>query len=143
MQFFPIVRNGRRDLMKSFDETEWVQTKSLLREHLTAPRLADSEKSRVVEEFEQRRRRATADLLPLRWLAWSGAFSLLLAAILTALVLPQQIGRLSQSDFKSQVISVRAERPELSVSAFPAPDQRGVVIWIEGADYIPAEVAVR
>ena len=35
------------------------------------------------------------------------------------------------------------EGPRLSVSEFRAPDERGVVIWIEGADYIPAENSVR
>ena len=27
--------------------------------------------------------------------------------------------------------------------SFSVPDERGVVIWIEGADYIPAESSVR
>ena len=82
-------------------------------------------------------------MLPLRWLAWSGAFSLLLAIALAALVLPQQFERKSDVDFSSQVIAARTEFAGLSVSEFPAPGQRGVVIWLEGADYIPAEANVR
>ena len=132
-------------LMKSFDETEWARKKSVLRDHLPSPRRHDAGlvNSRVVEEIEQQPKRVTPEMLPLRWLAWSGAFSLLLATGLTALVLPRQADWRSDADFSSQIISARAELPKLSVSEFPAPDQRGVVIWIEGADYIPAEAAVR
>jgi hypothetical protein len=131
--------------MKSFDEPEGTRNKSVLRDHLGSPRLHNDDlvKSRVVEERKQHPQRTTPQMLPLRWLAWSGAFSLLLATGLTALVLPRQADWRSDGDFSSQVISARAELPKLWVSEFQAPDQRGVVIWIEGADYIPAEAAVR
>ena len=131
--------------MKSFDETEWARTKSELREHLSSPRLHDADfvRGRIVGESEPQPQRATPEMLPLKWLAWSGVFSLLLATGLTALVLPQQAGGRVHADFRSQAISARAELPNLSVSKFQAPDKLGVVIWIEGADYIPAEAAVR
>jgi anti-sigma factor RsiW len=131
--------------MKSFDETEWARTKSELREHLSAPSLhdVDSGNHRVAKEIEQQPPRATPKMVSLGWLAWSGAFSLLLATGLTALVLPRQAGGRGDLDFSSQVISVRAELPKLSVSEFQAPDKRSVVIWIEGADYLPAGAAVR
>lgn len=82
-------------------------------------------------------------MLSLGWLAWSGVFSLLLALGLAVLVVPEQFERRSGVEFRSQIISARAEFPTLSVSDFQAPGQRGVVLWIEGADYIPAEAAVR
>ena len=131
--------------MKSFDETEWARTKSALREHLSSPRLHDGDlvNSRVVEEINQQPQSARPEMVSLRWLAWSGACSLLLAVGLTVLVLPEQIGWRSDADFSSQVISARAELPNLSVSEFQAPDQRGVVLWVEGANYIPAEVSVK
>jgi hypothetical protein len=130
--------------MKSFDETEWARKKSVLRDHLSSSRLHDAGLvNPVAEKIEQQPPRATSEMLPLQWLAWSGAFSLLLATGLTALVLPRQADWQSDANFSSQVISARAELPKLSVSDFQAPDQRGVVIWIEGADYIPAEAAVR
>ncbi|MFZ0710097.1 MAG: hypothetical protein WAM53_08675, partial [Terrimicrobiaceae bacterium] len=78
----------------------------------------------------------------LRWLAWLGAAFIFCAGILTVVFLPREGGR-SDSDFISQVVSARAEMPQLSVSEFRVPDERGVVIWIEGADYIPAENSVR
>ena len=59
------------------------------------------------------------------------------------LFLPRETGRRSDSEFISQVVSARAEMPQLSVSEFRIPNERGVVIWIEGADYIPAESSVR
>ena len=131
--------------MKSFDEAEWARQKTVLRDHLSTPRLHDADlaNSRVVEDVEQQPQRATPERFPLRWLVWSGAFSLLVATGLTTLVLPRQANWRSDADFNSQVIWARAELPKLSVSEFQAPDQRGVVIWIEGADYIPAEATVR
>jgi hypothetical protein len=42
----------------------------------------------------------------------------------------------------SQVVSARAGRRG-SLSRNFIPNERGVVIWIEGADYIPAENSVR
>lgn len=131
--------------MKNFDEKEWAKTKALLREHLTAPRLEhpDFVNSRVLEEIERQRKTPQAALFPLRWLAWSGVAAILGAGLLTIIYLPQETGRRSESEFISQVISARAEIPQLTVSEFGAPDDRGVVIWIEGADYIPAESSVR
>jgi hypothetical protein len=131
--------------MKNFDEEEWARTKSLLREHLTAPRLEhpDFINSRVLEEIERLGKPTPPALFPLRWLAWSGAVAIFCAGILTMLFLPRETGRRSDSEFISQVVSARAELPQLSVSEFRIPNERGVVIWIEGADYIPAERSVR
>jgi hypothetical protein len=131
--------------MKNFDETEWSKTKSLLREHLTAPQLEhpDFVNQRVLEEIERLRKRPPPAIFPLRWLAWSGVAAIFCAGLLTVTFLPREAGRRSEADFISQVISARAEIPQLSVSEFRVPDERGVVIWIEGADYIPAENSVR
>ncbi|HEY5777610.1 MAG TPA: hypothetical protein VIT00_02670 [Terrimicrobiaceae bacterium] len=131
--------------MRNFDETDWAKTKSLLREHLTAPGLEhpDFVNSRVLEEIERQGKPSRPAAFPLRWLAWSGIAALLTAGVLTMIVLPQQAGRRGDAEFISQVIAVRAELPQLSVSEFRAPDKRGVVIWIEGAEYIPAENSVR
>ena len=118
----------------------------MLRDHLRSPRLHDAGlvNSRVVEQIEQQPQRAMPEMLPLRRLAWSGAFSLLLAIGLIVLVLPTTSGTgEAMPSSPPQVVSARAELPQLSVSEFRAPDQRGVVIWIEGADYIPAEATVR
>jgi hypothetical protein len=100
-------------------------------------------RNRTLGEINQQPQRATPKMLPLRWLGWSGALSLLLAMGLIALVLPQQFERRSAADFNSQVIFARGNSPDLSVSEFQAPDHRGVVIWIEGADYIPAEAKIK
>lgn len=131
--------------MKKFDEAGWARTKSLLREHLTAPELEHPGfvNHRVLEEIERLRGRPRPAIFPLRWLAWSGAAAILFAAVLTMVFLPREAGRRSDSEFISQVVSARTEMPQLSVSDFSIPDERGVVIWIEGADYIPAENSVR
>jgi hypothetical protein len=131
--------------MKSFDDEEWARTKALLRKHLKAPRLEhpDFVNSRVLEEIERVTTRKLPALLPLRWLAWSGAAAIFCAGLLTMLFLSRETGRRSDSEFISQVVSARAEMPQLSVSEFRVPNERAVVIWIEGADYIPAESSVR
>lgn len=131
--------------MKNFDEADWARTKSLLKEHLTAPRLEhpDFVNSCVLEEIERQRETPRSSLFPLRWLAWSGVAAIVCAGLLTAIFLPHQMGRRSDSEFISQVVSARAAMPQLSVSEFGVPDERSVVIWIEGADYIPAESSVR
>jgi hypothetical protein len=131
--------------MRNFDEAEWAKTRSLLREHLIAPRLENPDfvNSRVLEAIERRNKVGEPAMPPLRWLAWWGVVALLTAAMLTVVVLPQQAGRRSDAEFISQIVTARAEMPQLSVSEFRAPDRRGVVLWIEGVDYIPAEASVR
>ena len=113
------------------------------REHSSSPRLHDADfmDSRIVVGVKQQP--APPEMLPLGLARLLGALSLILAIVLTALVLAKHSGGRSGADFSSQVLSARAELPELSVSEFQAPDRRGVVIWIEGADYIPAAASVR
>ena len=131
--------------MKSFDEEEWARTKALLRKGLTAPRLEhpDFVNSRVLQEIGRVPMPKRPALPPLRWLAWSGIAAIFCAGLLTMLFLPRETGRRSDSEFISQVVSARAGMPQLSVSEFRIPNERGVVIWIENADYIPAESSVR
>lgn len=75
-------------------------------------------------------------------LGWS--FALIFSALLLAVLwLPQEMGLRSEEEFISQVIEARAGTPQMSVTSFRAPDSRGVVIWIEGTDYIPPEAPVR
>jgi hypothetical protein len=78
--------------MKNFDEKEWAKTKSLLREHLTAPRLEhpDFVNSRVLEEIERIRKTSRPAPFPLRWLAWPAFAAILFAGLLTMLYLPKE-----------------------------------------------------
>jgi hypothetical protein len=132
--------------MKNSDDHEWEKTRALLREHLTVPPLQNPDfiNSRVLEEIARSERpRATAPVFSLRWLFWSGATALLVAGLLTAVLMPREFGLRDQDEFISQVVSARAEIPQLSVSNFQAPGGRGVVLWMEGVEYIPAEETVR
>ena len=130
--------------MKS-DDPNWQKTRSLLREHLTVPPLEhpDFINSRVLDAIAREERPARRPGFSLRWLAWSGAAALLVAGGLTLTVLPREFGLRSEEEFISQVVSARAETPQLSVSQFRAPEGRGVVLWVEGTDYIPANESVR
>lgn len=132
--------------MKNFDETQWAKTRDLLREHLAAPAPEYPEmiNSRVLEAIEREGRAVRRPAaVSLRWLAWSGVGLLATAALLSVVFLPGQMGPRSEQDFISQVIDARAETPPLSVTSFAAPDKRGVVLWVEGAAYIPPEKALQ
>lgn len=126
---------------------EWRAIRQALREGVPAPPLEypDFLNARILEEIRREenvsdRRRRLPSLRPL--LAW-GLGLMVAAAFLAAAWLPRERGLRSEEEFISQVIGARAGTPQMSVTAFPAPDRRGVVIWIEGADYIPPEQSVR
>lgn len=130
------------------DDAAWARTRDLLREHL-APvsplRNPDFINSRVMEaiERETREKAARPPLFSLRWLTASGLGALAAAAVLIVVVLPRQYTPRNSEEFISQVVDARADNPDLSVSSFKAPENRGVVLWIDGADYIPPEKTVR
>ena len=131
--------------MKNSDIPNWNATRELLRKHLTAPDLPhpDFVNSRVLEEIERLGRgRSTAPLPSLWRLAWSGVALLVIAGVLAAVVLPTQFAFRTEHEFISQVISARAEAPDCSITQFQAPE-RGVVIWVDGAEYIPGEQSVQ
>lgn len=124
------------------DDSQWTRVRSLLREHLTAPPLehGDFLNTRIREAIEREEARAVRRKpIALRWVLWPGLAALAVAAVLTGVFLPREFGFPSEEAFISHVTAVRAENPRLSVTSFPAPDHRGVVLWIEGATYIPAE----
>lgn len=130
------------------DDAEWAKTRSLLRAHLTPPpplRNPDFINAQVSEAIEREARKEAArpPLFSLRWITLSGFGALAAAALLMAVVLPRQFSPRSSQEFISQVVDARSEMPDLSVSSFNAPGDRGVVLWIDGADYIPPEQNVR
>jgi hypothetical protein len=132
--------------MMNSEDPSWDKTRSLLREHLKVPPLQhpDFINTRVMETIERAgRASAPAPLFSLRWLAFSGAGILAVALLLSIFVLPSQFPPRGESEFISQVIDARAGLPRVSVTQFRAPDERGVILWLEGTDYIPADAPVR
>ena len=130
------------------DDAEWAKTRSLLRAHLTPPpplRNPDFINARVSEaiECEARAQVSRPPLFSLRWLTAGGLGALGAAALLMFVVLPHQYTPRNSEEFISQVVDARSDMPELSVSSFKAPEDRGVILWIDGADYIPPEQTVR
>ena len=128
------------------NDPRWDKTRALLKEHLTVPPLAhpDFINSPVLEAIRRDGKpRAAAPLFSLRGLAWSGAGALAAAVVRSVVLLPHRLQPRSEGEFISQVIEARAEIPQLSVTSFHAPGDRGVVLWIEGSDFIPSEEAVR
>ncbi len=132
--------------MKNFDDPAWEKTRGLLRKNLPVPPLAhpDFVNSRVREEISRPGGRVPAEPAdPLRWLAWSGVSALAAALVFSAVLLPGQFAPRSEGDFISQVIDARAGESRLSVTQFRVPDERAVVLWIDGAEFIPADDVVR
>jgi len=130
------------------DDPHWEKTRKLLREHLTVPALEhpDFINSRVLEAIRRdlpEKSRPPKSLFSLVRLAWAGAAMLVAAAAVSMLFLPQDAGLRSEGEFISQVVDARAAMPQLSVTSFRVPDDRGVVLWIEGSDYIPANQPVQ
>ncbi len=134
--------------MKNSDQNEaqWDKTRALLKAHLAVPPLQhpDFINIQVLKSIRHEGKpRAAVALFPLRWLAWSGAGALAAAVVLTLIFLPHHFRPRSEGEFISQVIEARAEMPQLSLSSFHTPDERGVVLWIEGSEFIPASEVVR
>lgn len=128
------------------EDPRWAKTRELLREHLTSAPLPhpDFVNSQVMEAIRQEAKPAVRKpLISLVRLAWAGAGLLAIAALVTGIWLPREFGFRSEDEFMSQVIAARAETPALSVTAFRPPGDRGVVLWIEGSDYIPASQSVQ
>lgn len=76
---------------------------------------------------------------PVGRLAWSGAFLLAIAALMSVLILPSINKRTTNEQFISQVVKARAggqKSPE--AYTFAAPGGKGAVLWIDDAGDIPA-----
>lgn len=128
------------------NDPHWDKTRGLLKEHLTVPPLThpDFINSQVLEVIRRDgKARGAVPLFSLRWLAWSGAGALAAAVVVSVVLLPHSFQPRNEGGFISQVIKARAELPQLSVTSFRAPGDRGVVLWIEGSDFIPSEEVVR
>lgn len=130
------------------DDPNWDKTRALLREHLTAaplehPDFVNSQVLAAIQREERSAESAKPVLFPLRRLVWSGLGLLAAALVFSVVLLPRDFGSRSESEFISQVIEARAEIPQLSVTSFRVPKERGVVLWIEGSDYIPADHPVQ
>lgn len=76
---------------------------------------------------------------PIGRLAWSGAFLLALAAVLSVVLIPRNGGRPTDEQFIAQVVDARATDPKLGAYAFAAPGGKGAVLWLNDAGFIPAD----
>lgn len=133
--------------MMKLDDPDWEKTRRLLRENLAVapPAHPDFINSRVLEAIGRDTRIASRrrGWISLPRLAWAGVGLLLAAAILSAIVLPTAMGPRTAEEFISQVVDARAESGRLSVTAFRVPEDRGVVLWIDGTAFIPSDQHVR
>ncbi len=133
-------------MKNSEEDPNWPKMRSLLKENLVVPPLQNPDfiNARVMEAIERSEREPErAPLFSLRWLSFSGASLLAIALLISVFYLPSQFAPRSEGEFISQVIDARAGLPKLSVTQFQAPGERGVVLWLDGVDYIPADAPVR
>ena len=123
----------------------WPSTRSLIQEHLKAPRLDHPEflTNRILNAIEHESRPARPSRPISFRLLWGSLAALSVAGLLTLVGLPSSFRPPSEEAFISQVISARAGNPKSSVSTFKAPDSEGVVIWIDSSGYIPSNETVR
>lgn len=124
------------------DRDAWRALRAVLVDELAAPPLphADFVNAQVLEAIRRETRPIARPAGFLRRIVYAGIGSLVAAALLTLAFLPGVLHKPSESELISQVVSARAGNPRVFVSSFQAPDDRGVVLWVEGAKFIsPAE----
>lgn len=118
------------------ERDDWKAIRSELKTALCPPPLehGDFINSRVMEAISRDERpRGHSPTGLLRW-----ALGCVAVAVIIALVwVPDVMRPGASSGFGSQIVAVRAVHPEISAAAFNLPGENGVVIWLEGAPYIP------
>ncbi len=131
------------------DRDQWRALTARFREEVPAAELRhpDFVNSQVMEairrdEAAEARKAGTAEtntggFFSVVRLAWSGAFLVAIAAVLSAIFIIGQGGQPVSSQLVSRVIATEARTPGAEAYVFQAPSGRGTVLWIEGAGYIP------
>jgi anti-sigma factor RsiW len=130
------------------DAAGWKKLRGLMRESLVPAAMphADFVNSQVLAAIDletPKPERPAAGWFPIGRLAWSGAFLLALAAVLTAVILPRAEKTPGADQFNSRVIAARASDPKQGVYGFVAPGGRGAVLWIQDAGDIPANERIK
>ena len=97
------------------------------------------ERIRMEEAPRREQPRRPAFLWPLGRLAWSGAFCLLVAAIIFQFAIPKgPHENPSTDDYLAQAVSAHSDDPSISASAFHSNKEDATVVWLDGLDYLPA-----
>lgn len=126
------------------DDRNWERTRALLKEHLPPQHLKhpDFVNARVMEEL-RREERTVGRVMSLPRLVWAGVGLLLIAAGISLTALPGGLGGGDDEAFVSRVIETRTGVPHMTVTAFQVPDGRGVVLWLEGMEFISGNERVQ
>ncbi len=130
------------------ERADWKNLRDLMRETFVPAAMphADFMNSQVLAAIGREKPAAPPAATP--WfpagrLAWSGAFLLALAGLLSAVIVPKISHTPGEDQFVSQVIAARAADPKLGAYAFAAPGGKGAVLWVQDAGYIPANERIR
>lgn len=118
------------------EREKWEAIRAELPAALRPPALShpDFINTNVMEVIGRVERRSSGSPV----LLWRWAFGCLAAALVLALVwVPEVLRPGASSGFGSQVVALHAVHPQISAAAFPVPGDEGVVVWLEGAPYIP------
>lgn len=128
-------------------KSDYLQFRAFYAASSTAPKLesADFFNHSVfqnLEEPDQKQRAASAGW-SLPRLAWLGGLSMTTALVLFIAIIPKKSETHSQAAYIAQVISARSADPQISATAFqthPFENDDMTVVWLDGLDYVPANV---
>lgn len=125
----------------------WKKLRGLMRGSLAAQPMphADFLNAQVLAgvRSEQPRGAKSRGWLSAGRLAWTGAFLLALAGVLTFFMLSSLPSRPTNEQFISQVVKARAAAQSPNAYSFAAPGGKGAVLWVDDAGYIPAEERIK
>ena len=122
-----------------------AETRTLLRElcQPTEPPSPDFINAQVLERIAAERKAAVQREKSRRGFAIAGGLLTAAAVLLSAVILPQVNQPADSSEMVSRLIEAQTTEPGVYASTFRTPDGEGLVIWVEGAQYIPAERKIR
>ncbi|HVE17271.1 MAG TPA: hypothetical protein VNB29_11075 [Chthoniobacterales bacterium] len=129
------------------DREDWGKLRGVIRESLAPEPMphADFLNGQVLAAIgrEQPASRPARAWFPVGRLAWSGAFLLAVAAVFSAVILPNITRTPGEDQYISKIIAAHATDPKLGAYAFAAPGGKGAVLWVQDAGYIPANEGIR
>lgn len=127
-----------------------LKLRALLREHPTAPPLANADffnlqlQQRIAAETPRARKpeRRAWSFWTLPRLAWAGALSLLIAGALYKALIPATV-TYDSAPYFAQVVEAWPADPGISATTVYSPEDNVTVLWLEGLDPLPAGYLVQ
>jgi len=135
---FPDATNADRE------RADYEKIREVFREDAAAREIPhpDFINAKVIEEIDRDRERERPPKRTGR-LVLAGGLLTGLALLLAALLLPQVLEPYPKEQMVTELIESRTGSANVYASSFRTPDGQGMVIWLEGVEYIPADRTIR